>query len=262
MTGVPDDNLHYPELITLDNGSTGSGFFLNKGEHILLCTAKHVLWNQTAGALASDGCTLTGYSYPDDDLYELKVDTKKLHDDGDLLLHNNADVAVGKLFSVSAEGRATFPAAVRMITKPSGGRIIGVNVDNIHELADVGVSNSVYVFGYPNSIGLQGNPSHDHTRPLIRGGLVAGKHNEKIILDCSVYQGNSGGLVIEAREALRADGFGREFRAIGVVSEFIPFVELTKSLHFSVINQNVENSGYSVAEPMDRVLELVDRLSP
>jgi hypothetical protein len=33
---IPDDNLAYPVLITLKNGSTGSGFFVNTGRAVYL----------------------------------------------------------------------------------------------------------------------------------------------------------------------------------------------------------------------------------
>jgi hypothetical protein len=42
---IPDDNLAYPVLITLGNGSSGSGFFLNTSDAVYLVTAKHVLFN-------------------------------------------------------------------------------------------------------------------------------------------------------------------------------------------------------------------------
>ena len=47
---IPDHNLAYPVLITLGNGGTHSGFFLNTSDSVLLVTAKHVLFdlsNQT-----------------------------------------------------------------------------------------------------------------------------------------------------------------------------------------------------------------------
>src|ERR1700722_4487530 len=40
---IPEDNLAYPVLITLKNGSTGSGFFLNTSHATYLVTANHVI---------------------------------------------------------------------------------------------------------------------------------------------------------------------------------------------------------------------------
>src|SRR5271166_2532588 len=42
---LPDDNLGYPVLIKLNNGNTGSGFYLKSGTALYLVTAKHVLYN-------------------------------------------------------------------------------------------------------------------------------------------------------------------------------------------------------------------------
>jgi hypothetical protein len=67
----------------------------------------------------------------------------------------------------------------------------------MRKFADVLISNDVYIFGYPSSVGHSGQL--DHTRPLLRKGIVAGKNEAKntIILDCPVHQGNSGGLALQ-----------------------------------------------------------------
>lgn len=41
---IPDDNLAYPVLISLGNGTSGSGFYLNSSDAVYLVTAKHVLF--------------------------------------------------------------------------------------------------------------------------------------------------------------------------------------------------------------------------
>src|ERR1035437_6546772 len=50
---IPDDNLAYPVLISVGNGSSGSGFFLNTNNAVYLVTSKHVLFNQSNHGLLS-----------------------------------------------------------------------------------------------------------------------------------------------------------------------------------------------------------------
>ncbi len=107
------------------------------------------------------------------------------------------------------------------------------------------------VFGYPSSIGLKNAPQIDYNRPLLRKGILAGTNpaTRTLILDCPVYFGNSGGPVLEVdRQGLTAT-----FRIIGVVIQFIPFNETAGSQTAMILS----NSGYSVAVPMDFVLELL-----
>jgi len=49
----------------------------------------------------------------------------------------------------------------------------------------------------------------------------------------------------------------KRYNVIGVVSEMIPFVDVLKSERFGFSNVNVANSGYSVIEPVDFILELL-----
>jgi hypothetical protein len=112
--------------------------------------------------------------------------------------------------------------------------------------------NDVMLFGYPSSLALQALQQLDPTRPLLRKGIIAGVNPEKksIILDCPVYFGNSGGPVLE----MDRDGFQIQLRIIGVVNQFVPFIQQAGSQTFEM--QFASNSGYSIITPMDFVLEL------
>jgi hypothetical protein len=110
------------------------------------------------------------------------------------------------------------------------------------------------VFGYPSSLGLQNLAQIDYTRPLLRKGIVAGTNSAKrsLILDCPVYFGNSGGPVLE----IDRQAFSTNLKLIGVVIEYIPFDQHAGSQTVGL--QFLTNSGYSVAAPMDFVLELLN----
>jgi hypothetical protein len=50
----------------------------------------------------------------------------------------------------------------------------------------------------------------------------------------------------------------KKFRIIGVVSQYIPIAETCQNRALNFTNLQLYNSGYSVAVPMDMVLELVN----
>ncbi len=133
--------------------------------------------------------------------------------------------------------------------------ILGVAQASAKKFADVLTANQVFIFGYPTSLGLKNIPQIDYSKPLLRSGIVAGTNQDlkTIILDCPAYGGNSGGPVLE----VEVEGLGRKYRVIGVVSEFVPAVQTWRNSPQASINASVYNSGYTVATPMDFVLDLV-----
>ena len=110
---------------------------------------------------------------------------------------------------------------IKVIEIASSG-IIGVSSENIKLFKDVLIANTIYLFGYPTSLGMKKIPQIDPLRPLLRFGILAGTNPNKktIILDCPSYPGNSGGPVIEVEQVNLTQ---KKFRVIGVVSQFIPF---------------------------------------
>ena len=48
------------------------------------------------------------------------------------------------------------------------------------------------------------------------------------------------------------------YRVIGVITEFVPFVEHWVNLEHRYKNKTISNSGYAVAVAMDQVLELIN----
>jgi hypothetical protein len=131
--------------------------------------------------------------------------------------------------------------------------ILGLAQDNMRLIADVGISNEVIMFGYPGSLGR--DAQIDRSRPLLRRGMVAGKTEDaRIVIDCPVYFGNSGALVVEIEQTTLGQ---MHFRGIGLAVEMIPFVEELWSKQFNAqTGIRYENSGYALVEPMDRVREL------
>jgi hypothetical protein len=131
-----------------------------------------------------------------------------------------------------------------------------VTEKNVLSFDQVLVGNEVIMFGYPTSLSLLPNPKIEFQRPLLRRGIVAGENipARSIILDCASYQGDSGGPVVQAYQESPSE---RRFAVIGVISSFVPFADTWMNQHFGYTNTTLENSGYSIATPMDFVLELI-----
>jgi S1-C subfamily serine protease len=246
---MPDNNLAYPILITVKNG-TGSGFFFATATHIYLVTAKHVLFEPNTNTLLSTSFELLSYSgdLSDPTPNLVSIDTTQAGANS-IVCHPSHDVAVMKVFSRDVNAGKVFPLP-GVTMKLSKGGIVAVDGQGIKKFDEVLVGNEVILLGYPTSLGLQGMPEINPRWPLLRKGIVAGQNRtaRSIILDCPAYFGNSGGPVIE----IAGDDLGaRHFQVIGIVSKYVPYADGGKTF---VI---MANSGYSVVTPIDFVLDLI-----
>ncbi len=189
---------------------------------------------------------------------DIELELSSLQKNGHLRLHPTSDVAVIKIAEIKNSGQGNKLTLMNDVKisglTPACGGLVGMTMKNCRRYADAEIPNEVFLFGYPRS--LSQTQQIDHTRPLLRRGIIAGKNdaNQTIIIDCPVYQGNSGGLVVEVEAP---DEYTKNFYGVGVAIEFVPFFETFRSLQYGTINTSTENSGYSIVVPMDRVLELL-----
>lgn len=279
---IPDDNLAYPVLINLSDcnsniaSARGSGFYLSTGSELYLVTARHVLFNEAervqplqARPLLCKKAELVSYSK--DPKYRqqnrIELDLQALNVAGEAKAHATKDVAVVHIGTVHKVGEAAekskqeyelnlFAGARKTAMAPGG--LLTVDITTIEKFEEVLTANDVYVIGYPSSIGIQQTPQIDYSAPLLRKGIVAGvnESNKTIVLDCLTFFGNSGGPVLQAVDLGLG---GRRFDVIGVISQYVPFTEVWVNTTLSYGNMQLHNSGYSIAEPMDSVLELIGK---
>ncbi|MFC1592663.1 serine protease [Candidatus Omnitrophota bacterium] len=251
---IPDNNLRYPIHVTLGDGSKGSGFYFRHDNRVYFVTARHVLFEKDKNnfILISTKADLLSYS-PDlaiDDPTEIELNLDKLNNNGLIKYDKFHDVAIVKI----AENNNYIDGVT---LKTIGGAIISASTKFMKKFDEVLIGNNVYIFGYPTSLGIKQLPQIDYKRPLLRKGIIAGVNKKKqtIIIDAPTYFGNSGGPVIEAEQV---DALNYRFCVIGLVSEIVPFAEewINKQYRFS--NLQIENSGYSVVVPMDKILELMN----
>ncbi len=184
----------------------------------------------------------------EDDTNELILQLGDLMKKGLIRYHLSADVAIIKIGVTKTleKDPAHFTIAFSPSIIAKGPGLAAIPKDHTKLFKDVLIGNRIYLFGYPTSISSE-DPELDIKSPLLRGGIVAGKNKtlNNIILDSPVYYGNSGGLVLEVEDT--SVGV-TNYRGIGIISQLVPF--LPNSTQF-------QNSGYSVAVPMDFVYELI-----
>jgi S1-C subfamily serine protease len=253
LRAIPDDNLAYPVFVVAGN-STGSGFYMTKEKETFFITAKHVLFDPASNLLRSPNVTLISYSkdLTDSTKNIVNVNMALLQTSNDLRAHKAQDVVAVKVFNMIT-GSTISPVVGVAITSASKTGFLTVDFKIVKTFDQVLTGNDVMVFGYPTSLGLQQFPQLDPLRPLLRKGIVAGTNPaaRTLVLDCPVYFGNSGGPVIE----IDRQAFGTSLSIIGVVDQYVPFVQQAGSQTLSM--QLQANSGYSLAVPMDYVLELI-----
>ncbi len=259
---IPETCLRYPVLLTLRNKSTASGFYLNFAhKELYFVTAKHVLFKKNAqGILVLKDSRATLLSYPSPvslrEPIEMELDLKKIYENNNIHVHPQRDVAIIKLTGKRENDDVVKLAEGVEKKEEFKGSILSAGMDSIKMYNEVVPANEVFIFGYPTSLGIENRFQIDHTRPLLRKGVIAGKNdkNKTIVLDCPVYYGNSGGPCVEVEQV---DEKNRKFNLIGVVIEFVPFEEKWVNIPRGLVNSEVENSGYSIVEPIDSVLELI-----
>lgn len=267
MRFVPDDVIVHPVLVTLMEGSnaTGSGFYFHDEEKgIFLVSACHVFMKgDKKGLPVLRGNKAHLLSYPKDldwsnpaklelDLNYLLVNKFIQYDvKNDVII-----IQISKKETIDDKQRSMkINAGIKRLRK---GRFLTVPLKNTKTYKDVLIGNEVYISGFPASIGIEDFPQIDYQKPLLRKGIVAGKYDKRmtIIIDCPTYGGNSGGPVIELEVV---DITTTSVRVIGIISQFVPFVEQWVNLQHGLINKEFENSGYTVVVPMDKIIELVEK---
>ncbi len=259
MRAIPENNLAYPILLRFNTGSSGSGFFLKTNKKVFLITAKHVLFDERKnlrGAVLELTCQTEKLSDKNVIKYSIVLEEVSKY----ILYHESSDVCAIEMGVMSklVKGKKHVVDHHQGITiSPSSSSVVSVDARTATKfLKDVFISNDVFMYGYPSTLGFRHSPQFDYEAPLLRKGIIANIYASKgtIILDCPSYYGNSGGPVVE----VSVNGLVSEHKVVGVISQFIPFVEEWVNNKSGLKNINSSNSGYSVAVSMDEVFKLIN----
>lgn len=266
---VIDAALSYSVLVKTDAVGVASGFYLRTNKNCYFITARHVFFRLDEGKnefiLNTDKTNLI--SYPEEIQFinskEMILDLAELSRNGNIKYSLSHDVVVVKIGSFKVEGGTEIILEKGVTPDNSNGTWNTIYVGMIKKYNDILIGNDVYVFGYPSSLGAPGKPPlFNYNKPLLRKGIIAGKYdNEKsVILDCPNYYGNSGSPVIEVEWRVNDKGIlTKNFSLVGLVTQMVPFFDKWRNMYYTdYVNTQPENSGYSVAVPMDAVLELIE----
>lgn len=248
---LPEDNLAYPVQVVVPGGG-GTGFFVRRDRELFLVTARHVLFDVRTGQLLSRDFTLRALSK---DLKEaavtvMHVNAGQLQETDQIRADDRRDVAVIRLGTLRPERLDTTPGVV--VSERSRGGIIVAPFDYLTRYADVDISSQIFMFGYP-SVGVSGFSQIDGSKPLVRGGIVAGLNAalKTIIIDAPVNHGNSGGPVVQLSRT-------NKLRIIGIATQFVPVPEdvLGPKPGDSTMVA-LGNSGYGVVASADAIIDLI-----
>ena len=115
-------------------------------------------------------------------------------------------------------------------------------------LDSISVGDDVFMIGYPKSLEVTQYNNFDFNRPLTRKGIVSGKdyNHNTILIDCSSYGGNSGGPVLLKRND--------EIKIIGLVSSYVPYIDVWINPITNIKNIDALNSGLTVVTPFYRII--------
>jgi hypothetical protein len=256
LVTLPQNNLTYPVLVSTEKGGNGSGFYLSTDNAMYLVTACHVLFKDSL-ELYPGTTRLTSLTSDFTSKAHFEVDSTRLLASGALKKHPTADVAVCKIANIpsATDRKIELLDGIRQAGAgfPPSALVMGLSALGTRRIQEVTISNDVFLFSYPTTLGRE--TQIDRHKPLLRKGIVAGKTDDgRLVIDCPVYFGNSGGLVIEVSIAPA----GATFMGIGIATEMVPFVEELWSKQFKTqTGVRYENSGYTVVEPMDRIFDLL-----
>jgi S1-C subfamily serine protease len=133
----------------------------------------------------------------------------------------------------------------------------------INDMQTNGISEGdfLYVLGFPMGI-----VAEDRQHVILRQGVIARirdlfeKRSTDFIIDALVFPGNSGGPIVLIPEMVSVHGTQANNKAnlIGLIKSYIPYQDIAISQQTNkarVIFE--ENSGLSIAEPVDYILETI-----
>ena len=242
-------------VLVQTNFNSGSGFYLadTVTNFVNLVTACHVLFTKN-GQPYSDSVYLISYkkNSQSDSKDTLRVSLSSAYKSKYLKYDNIKDVAVFSI-AFNVKNELHYLPFVSKISQTST-RLNVVSSEDAKMIGDLQTLDDILIAGYPKSLTLTN--TFDFDRPLLRKGIIAGidQKTKRIIADCAVYQGNSGGFVVTFSP------YSGQIKLIGLVSEFVPFQDRFRSESYGYSNTNIYNSGYSVIIPYDFIQEEVSLL--
>ncbi len=242
--------------------AAGTGFYLMTTQRVFLVTAKHVLFGKdpaSTNLIAREGILISYGKGKDSELRATNVVAlAELQNRGMIRASPKHDVAVVALGERDLASSKVVRLESGVMAKSQNIEVSGFQIEHAVRFDEIRAGTDAYIVGFPRSLGQSKlSPSAvDPDRPLFRRGIIAGKNpkNPDLIVDAAAYQGNSGGPLILK---LRPDPLTEILRIAGVVSKFVGFERVLTDNRDQGLVVEIVNSGYTIAVPMDPVLDLL-----
>lgn len=268
--GIFDRMMNSPMRLKIGN-SVGSGVLYKDSSNIFLITARHVLFDEIKTKLNDK--VISSFQFKGDSLKmlcygfnikntelmssEYSFSINELNKMKLVMPSYEQDIAVIHVAKLGKQKKDDFDEIKWLVNIPLSDSSSSMEIyatNHVFELRNIQPGSDIYIFGYPVSLGSQ--KQFDVERPLLRRGIIAGKNlsNRSLILDCTIYQGNSGGPVMMAKPVHDAT----RYYLVGIVTEWVPFIDTLESKSFGYKNIIAENSGLSIAISIDIALELIE----
>lgn len=259
--GSLKDSKYTVVLIRSNDAALGTGFWYSSDNWAYLITAKRVI----AGA-----SSIQFFSYPqgycENIPDEYSIDLATAAKNGCVISGSGDVVAVriGKFVKVfqPLDGVTLTPPNFRNYFSQAGKRTT-ITFSKAQNLGFDGFdcAEDIVLFGFPSPISRPAAPFQadklDPNAPLFRKGVIAGKNTENgtFIIDGAANWSNSGCPVLLTRSG---GAPAKEFFIIGVITEYIPYVSVSKYENNRVTNITSANTGNAVVEPIGAIIQLIE----
>ncbi|MFH2036525.1 MAG: hypothetical protein ABIJ45_08995, partial [Candidatus Zixiibacteriota bacterium] len=232
---------------------TGSSFFYKYNKYIFLVTAGHIFYRsnklngQIVYQLINPDTTLVSWQFKENQQIQLNkfyIDLKIIDSVRQIIHDKENDIAI-IFFGIYKDSSKTFFTGMGVKSKnKTGGNMYWIDSTSSKSYDEVYIGQSIYIYGYPSDLSYGDNSQFELENGFYRSGIVSAKNkvDRNIILDCQVHGGNSGCPVFA--DLKNTEG-NYQFYSLGMIIEKIRDKKTN------------ENSGYSVAIPMDKIEELI-----
>ena len=234
--------------LKLFDGSLATGFVLRRGNIRVLITPKHAVYKND-GTLYANGCELVQptdvlenkYNHFNIDFTSCIIKTHPVYDICMIHLQEHID------------GKFTYSSGVEPLNHD--GKSLAMTTDKVIFIKDLNLASEIFIVGYPTSLGLKQSPQFNYNQPLLKKGIISNVDipRKTIILDSSVYHGNSGSPVLMP---IMEKGKWRMY-CIGMIIQSIPYIQKWHNIKDNIINEEHHNSNYCVAISFDAIFELL-----
>lgn len=252
---LDETNLKVAVRVTI-GGSAGSAWFADIDGYIYLVSAKHVFFEnwRMAEHLYDQYCFIEGFDSEAKGFeipFNMRIDLHAAAREGYFRKVPDHDLVAVCIGFVTKEHHFEGYDFTRGKAEQRGVPVF-VQKAAMRVSTSLNIGDDVFVSGYPSSVAKYSQL--DPTRPIVTKGVISSKSgtNSRVIISAPVFPGNSGCPVFVAGLVSENGNIVFSNYVIGTVTEFVPW-ENSQAI--------VQNSGFSVVEPIESILKMIKKIS-